>query len=339
MNIIYVTNASRIPWDELLRRVGYMLARKGSYAADIREFEDRWKNKCPVTMRVSFMSKGISFVVEPFDGKRPDPTQILHVQINNGSSKPDDVVACHAAYRYHRDQSRLVRNSDFDEKFFADGPYNVRVHVDGSVPSGNVVFDYQDSLAEAPDIQEIEERLDSEEEIDKAVSKLKKLAETHPREVQEKIRAINEAFRKTKEHCDGVPYGEPSKKPSASPGDIVVFKTPSGFSPLHQILAVVKEIGGSYSYRCAPYDPVTGEPSDWRRPTWKESDLSIVYDRKQIDACRELFNQLRRLVIDRRVPEATVINDSMGINANSKFLPEGFFTVRVPFLFTQIMKE
>lgn len=132
---------------------------------------------------------------------------------------------------------------------------------------------------------------------------------------------------------------DPIPAASAKVGDIVVFKTPSGFSPLYQIRAVVKEIGGSYSYRCAPYDPVTGEPRDWRRPTWKESDLSIVYDRKQIDACRELFNQLRRLVIDRRVPEATVINDSVGINANSKFLPEGFFTVRVPFLFTQIMKE
>ena len=140
-------------------------------------------------------------------------------------------------------------------------------------------------------------------------------------------------------HPEEEDRNEPIPAASASPGDIVVFKTPSGFSPLHQILAVVKEIGGSYSYRCAPYDPVTGEPRDWRRPTWKESDLSIVYDRKQIDACRELFNQLRRLVIDRRVPEATVINDSMGINANSKFLPEGFFTVRVPFLFTQIMKE
>lgn len=127
--------------------------------------------------------------------------------------------------------------------------------------------------------------------------------------------------------------------PAASPGDIVVFKTPSGFSPLHQILAVVKDIGGGYSYRCAPYAPITGEPSDWRRSTWKESDLSIVYDRKQIDACRELFNQLRSFVIDRRVPEARITDDTMGVHANGNFHPEGFFTVRVPFLFKQIMKE
>lgn len=294
MNIIYVINPSRIPWDELLRRVGYMLARKESYAEDIRKFEERWKNECSVTMRVSLMAKGISFMVQPLDGKRPDPAQIWHVQINNCTSKSDHVVVCHAAYGYHRDQSRLVRNSDFDEKFFADGPYNVRVHVDSSVPSGKVVFDYQDSLAEAPDIQEIEERLDSEEEIDKAVSELKKHAETHPREVQEKIHAINEAFRKTKEHCDGVPYGEPSKKPLASPGDIAVFNTLKGLSSLHQILSVTKGMADTFDYQCVAYDPVEGKPTGGCHPTWREADLRAVYDKNQIDACRKLFQELGR---------------------------------------------
>lgn len=135
---------------------------------------------------------------------------------------------------------------------------------------------------------------------------------------------------------------EPAWRSAATAFDIVAFKRNGHITNLMCVLDVrYDREREEYGYDCRAYNPRTDEYAPLEQETYSfwESELYAVMDSSQLKACRELFDQLRRLVIDRRVPEASITHDAMGVHANGNFPPEGFFTVRVPFLFTQIMKE
>lgn len=146
---------------------------------------------------------------------------------------------------------------------------------------------------------------------------------------------------------DPIPAALPRKrnppgKSAATAFDIVAFKRNGHITNLMRVLDVrYNWEREEYGYDCRAYKPRTDEYAPLEQETYSfwESELYAVMDSSQLKDCRELFNQLRTFVIDRRVPEASITYDTMGVHANGKFPPEGFFTVRVPFLFTQIMKE
>lgn len=135
---------------------------------------------------------------------------------------------------------------------------------------------------------------------------------------------------------------EPAWKSAATAFDIVAFKRNGHITNLMCVLDVrYNREREEYGYDCRAYNPRTDEYAPLEQETYSfwESELYAVMDSSQLKACRELFDQLGPFVIDRRVPEASITDDTMGVHANGNFPPEGFFTVRVPFLFTQIMKE
>ena len=135
---------------------------------------------------------------------------------------------------------------------------------------------------------------------------------------------------------------EPAWRSAATAFDIVAFKRNGHITNLMCVLDVrYNWEREEYGYDCRAYNPRTDEyvPLEQETYSFWESELYAVMDSSQLKACRELFNQLRRLVIDRRVPEGQHHDDTMGVHANGNFPLKDFLPSGFRFFFTQIMKE
>lgn len=317
-----ILNVSHLSMGLAIRSLGRIL-QDTSRASAVIQFIERAEGGIHITTDRGIYHSCLAIGEDDFSPVAGKP---VVVEITNNSILPDGTVLHDAAALYEQWEGQLKVGS-FEPDFgrsVEEEKWDKTISLNNSKGSGVVAIAYFDHLVSP---------------VEQALRTLSDRAMENKVEIGSHLKAIQELLGKP-----AAPPKEekPAWKSAANTFDIVAFKRNGYITNLMRVMDVRYNLERKeYVYDCRAYNPRTDEyaPLEQETYSFRESELYAVMDSSQLKACRELFDQLGPFVIDRRVPEASITDDTMGVHANGNFPPEGFFTVRVPFLFTQIMKE